>query len=45
MFLSLLFFVILIFSFISGQKYIAPLLHNIRFVGSNYIVRFLLYMM
>ncbi|XP_003387341.1 PREDICTED: cytochrome b-245 light chain-like [Amphimedon queenslandica] len=27
-----------------GQRYIAPILHNLRFVGSNYIIRFMLYM-
>ena len=26
-----------------GQSYIAPLLHNIHFIGRNYIVRFAVY--
>ena len=32
-------------SFYSGQGYVAPLLHNIKFIGSNYIVRFLFYLL
>ena len=35
-----LFIVILVYR---GQSYIAPLLHNLRFIGRNYIVRFAVY--